>query len=75
MERVVDTFSPRRNRVVIRSREGKMEKSSASEMVMVIIRITMDREMLIMIRTSSRAGCRGMIRNMTMTTTMRAMLF
>ena len=72
---MLETFSPSRNRVVISSREGKMENSSASEMVMVIIRITMDREILIIISTSSRAGARGIIRNMTMTTTMRAMLF
>ena len=75
MDRVVDTFRPRRNRVVISSKEGKMENSNASEIVMVTIRITMDREILMIIRISSKLSSKGTIRNMTMTTTMRAMLF
>ena len=75
MDRVVDTFRPNRNRVVISSRDGKMENSSASEMVIVTIKITMDREMLIIIRISSKLSCTGIIRNMTMTTTISAMLF
>ena len=52
-----------------------MDSSRASEMVMVIIRIRMDREMLMTSRMSSSCGGRGMTRNRTMTTTRRAMLF
>ena len=52
-----------------------MENSNASEIVMVTIRITMDREILMIIRISSKLSSKGTIRNMTMTTTMRAMLF
>ena len=73
--RVVETFSPKRNSVVISSSEGKMENSCASAMVMVIIRIRMDREMLMIKSRSSRKGGMGITRKRTMTTTKRAMLF
>ena len=69
MSRVDDTFSPIRSRVVTSSSEGKMENSRASRMVMVIIRIMIDREMFRMIITSSIAGGSGMMRNSTITTT------
>ena len=72
--RVEDTFIPSRNRVVINSREGKMEKSNASAMFMVIIRIMMDSPMFTTSRISRIMGLRGMNRNMTTTTTNRAML-
>ena len=75
MARVVDTFRPNRNSVVINSKDGKMENSNASEMVMVTIRITMEMEMLAIIKISKIVSGSGIIRNMTMTTTIRAMLF
>ena len=67
--RVVDTFKPSRNRVVISSSEGNMENSSASEIFMVIIRIKMDNPMLTTSKTSISQVGRGMIRNKTMITT------
>ena len=75
MRRVVDTFNPNRNSVVMSSRDGKMENSRASEMVMVIIKIRMDNEILTTSSTSRRLLGSGMMRNRTMTTTRRAMLF
>ena len=69
ISRVEDTLSPRRNNVVMSSREGKMENCNASEMFMVMSRIIMEMEMLTMIRTSSSAGGSGMIKNSTITTT------
>ncbi len=56
ISRVEDTFSPNRNSVVTSKSEGKMENSNASEMFMVISRITMDSEMLTINRTSIITG-------------------
>ena len=67
--RVLDTFIPSRNRVVMSSREGKMENSSASEIFIVIIRIMTDSPMLMMSRMSKICGGSGINRNMTTTTT------
>lgn len=50
-----------------------MENSSASPMFMVIIRIIMDREMLMMISTSSINVGSGITKNNTMTTTINDM--
>ena len=75
MARVVDTFSPNRNSVVISSRDGKIEKSRASATVMVITRINMDREMLTTSSTSSRIVGRGTTINRTTMTTASAMPF
>ena len=75
MARVVDTFSPSRNSVVISSRDGKIEKSRASATVMVITRINMDREMLTTSSTSSRIVGRGTTINRTTMTTASAMPF
>ena len=69
IRRVEDTLRPRRNRVVISSREGKIENSSASEMLMVIIRIMMDSAMFSTIRTSSACLGSGTTRKRTMITT------
>ena len=46
-----------------------MENSSGSEMLMVIIRIIIDKEMFITIRTSKTGAGRGITRKRTMTTT------
>ena len=73
IRRVEDTFNPSRNRVVMSSREGKMENSSASEMLMVIIRIMMDREMFTTISTSNTGADSGITRKRTMTTTISDM--
>ena len=51
-----------------------MEKSSASEMFMVIMRIMTDRPMFTTSRISRMAGFSGTNRNMTTTTTNSAML-
>ena len=74
ISRVEDTFSPNRNSVVTSSSDGKMENSSASAMFMVISRITMDSEMLMMIRTSISCVGSGRIRNRTITTTKMEMM-
>lgn len=68
-----ETFNPSRNSVVMSSSEGKMENSSGSEMLMVIIRIMMDNEMFKMISTSSTGAGSGITRNSTMTTTISDM--
>jgi len=70
-ELVEETFMPRRNRVVMSSREGKMENSRASDIFMVISRIITERAMLMTRRTSSIKVGRGKIRNSTTTTTNR----
>ncbi len=54
---------PRRNSVVTSKRDGKMENSKASLMVMVMIRIISDKDMLMMIATSTIAAGSGMISN------------
>ena len=69
MFRVEDTLMPRRNRVVIRSRDGKMENSSAPLIFMLMIRIINDTAIFMMIMTSSINGLIGMIKSKTMTTT------
>ena len=73
--RVVEIFSPNRNRVVISSRDGKMEKSSASATVMVMTRMSMDREMLTTSRMSSSWVGRGTTIKRTIMTTASAMAF
>jgi len=56
---VVDTLIPSLNRVVINSRDGKMENSSGSRIVIVVTRIIMDRDIFIIIATSTTpAGSR-----------------
>ena len=66
---VVDTLIPRRNKVVISSRDGKMENSKASRIVMVIIKIIMERDIFRIIATSTNAAGRGIINSRTMVST------
>ena len=73
ISRVEETFNPNRNSVVTSSSEGKMENSNGSEMLMVIMRIIMDREIFRIIRTSSTGAGSGITRNNTMTTTISDM--
>ncbi len=58
---VVETLIPKRNKVVTSKRDGNMENSKASLMVMVMIRIISDSDMLMMIATSTIAAGSGMI--------------
>ena len=60
---VVETLMPRRNSVVISKREGNMENSSGSRMVMVITRIIMESDIFNMIATSTSPAGRGMIKS------------
>ena len=60
---VVDTLMPRRKRVVTSKRDGNMENSKGSRIVMVMIKIIIERDMLIMIATSTKAAGSGMINN------------
>ena len=69
-----DTFNPSRNSVVTSSRDGNIENSNASEIFIVISKITMDKEILTMIRTSSRNVGSGKIRKSTITTTNSEMM-
>lgn len=69
MLRVVDTFNPKRSRVVTRSRAGKMENSNGSLMFMVINKIIMEREIFMIIITSNKNGGNGIINRSTIVIT------
>ena len=58
---VVETLIPSLNRVVTSSRDGKMENSRGSRMVMVVTRIIMERDIFNIIATSTRPAGSGMI--------------
>ena len=66
---VVETLIPSRKRVVIKSREGKIDSSRGSRIVMVITRIIMEIAILITIATSTRAGGNGIIKSNMITST------
>jgi len=60
---VVDTLIPSLNSVVISSREGKIENSKGSRMVMVITKIIMDKDIFSIIATSTKGAGSGIINN------------
>jgi len=61
---VDEIFSPSRNKVVIKSREGKIENSSGSLIYMVIHNIRKDMAMFtINIKSSTKVGRGIMIKN------------
>ena len=66
---VVETLIPRRNKVVTSKRDGNMENSRASLMVMVMIRIISERDILRIMATSTMASGSGMINNRIMVST------
>ncbi len=66
---VVDTLIPSRNKVVISSNDGNMENSSGSLIVMVITRIIIERDILMMIATSTSPTGSGMISSRIMVST------
>ena len=66
---VEETLRARRNSVVISSRDGKMENSSASLIFMLISRIMIARDIFNIIITSIKNGLNGTIKSSTMATT------
>ncbi|TWL69953.1 hypothetical protein CHCC14568_1346 [Bacillus licheniformis] len=69
IERVVDTFSPRRNSVKRSSKEGKIENCSGSCMFIVVRSTINAREILTIIKMLNIHVGKGMISIATMRTT------
>ncbi len=67
--RVVETLMPRRKRVVISRRDGKIDNSRGSRIVMVVTRIIMERAIFNMIATSTNPAGSGIINKSMMVST------